>query len=256
MEGTTKNNKKETVAVFAHFDIEADGPTPVTSNMINIGVVFTDNDGKIIHEVCLDLQPRLGYPGDENTLKWWNSDPDRSNEYKRIMKDGINPIAAMALLNGALAHVLALSKAPKVTWVARPAAYDWMFLKCYHDLYRLHNKDAISIGFSATCLSSIREVWKEFSGLKREKIDEYFKKWTKDVVMTHNGLDDARYQARIYHGMVEELKDYAARSKSLTLEECQKNLKDYIREHRPDLSDMYFRYYENTDTLVSPTNKI
>lgn len=120
----------------------------------------------------------------------------------------------MALLNDALVRVFAKTGATKVTWVARPASYDWMFLKCYHDLYRLHNKDAISIGFSATCLSSIREVWKEFSGLKREAIDEYFKKWTKDVVLTHNGLDDARYQARIYHGLVEELKKYAERSKT------------------------------------------
>jgi hypothetical protein len=200
--------------VFAHFDIEADGPTPATSNMINIGIVFTDNDGKTIHEACLDLLPRLGYPGDADTLMWWTSDPDRKNEYERILREGANPIVAMGELNAALVHVLAVTGAKKVTWVARPAAYDWMFLKCYHDLYKMHNKDAIPIGFSATCLSSIREVWKEFSGLKREDIDEYFKKkWTQDVVMTHNGLDDARYQARIYHGMVEEIKVYALKAK-------------------------------------------
>lgn len=78
--------------VFAHFDIEADGPTPATSNMINIGIVFTDIDGKIIEELCLDLQPRLGYPGDADTLKWWNSDPDRNKEYRRILRDGINQL--------------------------------------------------------------------------------------------------------------------------------------------------------------------
>lgn len=249
MENTTKNTKTP-VSVFAHFDIEADGPTPATSNMINLGIVFTDIDGKIIEELCLDLQPRLGYPGDEDTLKWWNSDPDRKKEYERIVAEGKNPLVAMDRLNDTLFRVFAKAGVIKVTWVARPAAYDWMFLKCYHDLYRLHNKDAIPIGFSATCLSSIREVWKEFSGLKREAIDEYFKKWTKDLVMTHNGLDDARYQARIYHGMIEEIKEYAAKSKLLTMEECQKNLKEYIREHRPDLSDMYFRYYESTDTLI------
>ncbi len=97
----------------------------------------------------------------------------------------------------------------KLVWVARPAAYDWMFLKCYHDLYRKHNLNAIPIGYSAVCLSSIKQVWKVFSGLKREEIDEHFKKWTKDIVMTHNGLDDARYQARIYHGLANELKIYS-----------------------------------------------
>ena len=58
--------------IFAHFDIEADGPTPATSNMINIGCVFTDKNGTIIHEICIDLLPRIGYHGDADTLKWWS----------------------------------------------------------------------------------------------------------------------------------------------------------------------------------------
>lgn len=197
--------------VYGHFDIEADGPTPATSNMINIGIVFTDASGATLNEICVDLQPRLGYPGDAETLKWWQH-PDRINEYNRILAQGKNPIKAMDEINTVITGVLQQANAKKVVWVARPAAYDWMFLKCYWDLYRLHNVKAIDIGFSATCLSSIREVWKEFSGLKREQVDEYFKRWTKDVVMTHNGLDDARYQARIYHGIVAELVEYAKKA--------------------------------------------
>lgn len=198
------------MSVFAHFDIEADGPSPATANMINIGIVFTNDKGDVLATVSVDLQPRLGYAGDADTLKWWSSDPDRFTEYQRIMAQGQNPIDAMAAINKMLHDVTALAGVSKVVWVARPASYDWMFLKCYWDLYRLHNPKAFNIGFSATCLSSIREVWKEFSGLRREQIDEHFKRWTRDLTMTHNGLDDAQYQARIYHGLVEELRLYAA----------------------------------------------
>ncbi len=197
-------------SVFGHFDIEADGPTPATSNMINIGIVFTDESGKTLSEICVDLQPRIGYPGDPDTLKWW-AHPDRIGEYQRIIAEGKNPIHAMESINTVILDVLAKTNATKIVWVARPAAYDWMFLKCYWDIYRLHNPNAHDIGFSATCLSSIREVWKMFSGLKRNEIDEYFKQWTKTLIMTHNGLDDARYQARIYHGIMDEMKEYASK---------------------------------------------
>ena len=200
--------------IFGHFDIEADGPTPMTSNMINIGVVFTDNLGKILHEVSIDISPRKGYNGDKDTLNWWMNDAKRKTEYERILREGIDHITAMDRLNDALIHVMETTGVKKIYWVARPAAYDWMFLKCYHDLYISDkfskNKIVIPIGFSATCLSSIREVWMLFKNIKREQVDDYIKeKWTKDLVMTHNGLDDARYQARIYHGMMAELEGYS-----------------------------------------------
>lgn len=195
--------------VFGHFDIEADGPTPVTSNMINIGIVFTDENGKVLGEICVDLKQRIGFKGDADTISWW-SHPDRINEYNRILNEGIDPIAAMHLIN---TKILEVTNGKKLVWVARPAAYDWMFLKCYWDLYKNANPNAYDIGFSATCLSSIREVWKAFSGLSgAAQIDEYFRRWTQDLVMTHNGLDDARYQARIYHGIVQELQEYATKS--------------------------------------------
>jgi len=191
--------------IFGHFDIEADGPTPATSNMINIGIVFTGSAGNILGEICVDIKPRIGFRGDASTIAWW-SHPDRINEYNRILRDGIDPVAAMDSVNTKILEIVGKTK---LVWVARPAAYDWMFLKCYWDLYKCHNPNAYDIGFSATCLSSIREIWKMFSGLNGKDIDNYFKRWTQDLVMTHNGLDDARYQARIYHGIIQELQKYS-----------------------------------------------
>ena len=194
------------MSIFGHFDIEADGPTPSTSNMINIGIVFTNERGKTLQEINVDIKPREGYFGNVDTVKWW-SHPDRIHEYERILKDGVSLVIAMDRIN----TVLLSLNTSKITWVARPAAFDWMFFKCYWDLYKQYNPNAFDIGFSATCLSTIREVWKIFSGRKKEQIDAYFKYWTKDLVMTHNGLDDARYQDCIYHNLVRELQEYSAR---------------------------------------------
>jgi hypothetical protein len=179
--------------------------------MINIGIVFTDNTGNILEEFCIDILPRSGYKGDKSTLEWWMSDPKRREEYNRILKNGIPYLSAMDKLNQVLSGVLSKNSAKKVYWVARPAAYDWMFLKCYHDLYissfvEEDRSKKVDIGFSATCLSSIREVWKMLKNI--EDIEKYIREnWTKDLVMTHNGLDDAKYQAKIYHSMMKELEE-------------------------------------------------
>lgn len=64
-------------------------------------------------------------------------------------------------------------------------------------------------------MSTMRTVWETLSGISaRDEMNAYFKaKWTGDLLMTHNGLDDARYQAAIFHGMDRELRDFAAKLK-------------------------------------------
>ena len=180
--------------IYGHFDIEADGPSPATSNMISLGVVFTNEQGIEIDSFQVDLRPRDGFRGNEDTLNWWKH-PDRIAEYTRIMNDSIEPALAMAKF------AEQISRFPKLKWVARPAAYDWMWLKCYHDLYCSGD-----IGFKATCLSTIREVWMELKGYTYEQVEALVKEWTAELKMSHNPVDDARYQAKIYHMMMQDLK--------------------------------------------------
>lgn len=195
--------------VYGHFDVEADGPTPTTGNMINMGIIFTDPSGKILEEVSVDIQPRPEFNPDPDTLKWWRADSKRSDEYDRILKYGLSLEDAMNKIDIVIKKVLKEQKVKRIIWVARPASYDWQFFKGYWELYRLKNSTASDIGFSATCLSTMREIWLLFSGIDKAQIEKYFEKWTQDLVMTHNGLDDARYQSRIFHGIQEELKNFS-----------------------------------------------
>lgn len=189
-----------TEMIYGHFDIEADGPSPATSNMISLGIVFTDETGTEIDTFQVDLCPRDGFRGNEDTLNWWKH-PDRITEYTRIMNDGILPALAMAKFDEKIRQY------PKIKWVARPAAYDWMWLKFYHDLY-CSLETGSDIGFSAICLSSIRTIWKNLKGYTTDQAETVINEWTVGLGMSHNPLDDARYQAKVYHMIVNDLDKY------------------------------------------------
>lgn len=196
--------------LYGHFDIEADGPSPATSNMINFGVVFTDYTGAVLAQHTMDIQQRAGFSGDKDTLEWWQADPDRKKEYDRILQCAIPLKQAMESLDKKIATLYLKYGVKRITWVARPASYDWMWFRCYWDIYQQDNPQPTSIGFSATCMSSIRTVWQMFSGHTKETTDAYWKQtFTKNLLFTHNGLDDAMYQAAVFHGMMSELEKYA-----------------------------------------------
>ena len=50
-------------------------------------------------------------------------------------------------------------------------------------------------------------------GYDNKKATEVINGWAKDLVMTHNGLDDARYQAVMFHGILNDVNEL---SKMLT----------------------------------------
>jgi hypothetical protein len=87
-----------------------------------------------------------------------------------------------------------------------------MWLKTYSDEYQPLD-GVCDIGFTATCASTMRHIWMEMKGISDNKAaDVIFKKWQSDASeggatgITHNALDDSRFQAIMYHGMDRELK--------------------------------------------------
>lgn len=191
--------------VFASVDIEADGPNPMTNSMLSIGIVFTDETGKILHEYGADLEPLKGHHADPLTLmEFWSQHQD---EWKRIRQNAQYAGDVMRKI-----HDLCVSrfKDYKVVWVARPAAYDWQWVSSYANLY-LGDKWKY---FKAECISTMRNIyWEMIKPEKKEDQDAawsefkgYIAKWTEGTAMTHNALDDARYQAALFHGLRGALK--------------------------------------------------
>jgi len=46
--------------LYAHFDIEADGPGTASNNMISLGIVFTDSKGVEVDSFLGDMEPLPG----------------------------------------------------------------------------------------------------------------------------------------------------------------------------------------------------
>ena len=180
--------------VFGHFDIEADGPSPAHNNMISLGVVFTNAKGEVVQEFQADLKPLPNHFEDDDTMKnFWNANPENQAEYKRIKDNEVDAKNAMQ----ALETIIGTLKVKRVVWVARPAAYDWQWLNYYWHYAQLKS----SLGFKATCASTMRDIYQAQFGLNREQMEAQVKEWAGKEAMTHNPLDDARFQAKIFHAL-------------------------------------------------------
>ena len=197
--------------LYAHFDIEADGPSPAFNSMLSIGIVFTEaSTGKIVHEFLGDFEPLDNHETDQATMtEFWERDENNRKELQRI-RDNSRPLFdVMSDLNDTIKAM----QAKRVTWVARPSAYDWQWLNYYQNVY-LHEGGSGSLtgnpkrqAFKAIDASTMRDIYQDQWGLGRKEMDEVCKEWTSDTGfnMTHNPLDDARYQAVIFHRLLTEL---------------------------------------------------
>lgn len=61
--------------------------------------------------------------------KFWLKDDEMSFMFDMIIQSGSNPSNVMEILGILL---LTTFKDNKITWIARPASFDWVFLKCYY----------------------------------------------------------------------------------------------------------------------------
>jgi hypothetical protein len=114
-----------------------------------------------------------------------------------------------------LAKMLAeyASQKRKVVWVARPASYDWQFLKNYYEHFKLAKVvlddgtvvESPNMGFKAECLSSMWSMYWRMNKLSREEQDKLWTTMGEGYCMTHNPLDNCRFQSRIYHNLCKKV---------------------------------------------------
>lgn len=214
MSTATENTTNTTSGknILAHFDIEADGPSPAYNSMLSIGVVFTDSEGNFVQEFLGDFEPLEGHEEDEATMKeFWDRDENNRNELQRIRDNARPVVEVMTELNELVKNL----GARRVTWVARPSAYDWQWLNYYQNVY-LHEGGTLSLtgnpkrqAFKATDASTMRDIYQAQWNLDRKAMDARCKEWTEsfDFNMTHNPLDDARYQSVVYHEIFKALSE-------------------------------------------------
>ena len=196
---------------YANFDVEADGPSPAFNSMLSLGVVITDSDGNIISEFLGDFEQFPGKIEDPATMnEFWYRDENNKKELARIRKNAKPITMVMKSLNEFLRNL----NAKRITWVARPAAYDWQWLNYYQHYYLGNGGTGSLLGgdpkrqaFKAVDASTMRDIYQIQWGLNPAQMDAKCKEWTdaSGFKMTHNPLDDARFQAVVYHKLFDAL---------------------------------------------------
>lgn len=173
--------------VVISFDIEADGISPATANMLQLGAV-TDT-GK---SFTINIGTRPGFDGNPDTKKWLQD----QGIAESVRLNALEPQLAMR----AFADWLKTLDTDTFTFIANPAAFDWMWLKCYYDQYA--PKDAPSISYEAVCICSFRDgVFLARGVTKDDWEDTVARLKPRNGVLTHDALQDARDQLEYYRNI-------------------------------------------------------
>jgi hypothetical protein len=181
--------------IYFHFDVEANGYSPAKSSMLELGICVTDSNGTEIDTFNEIISERTSCPGNEDTIEWLKTQPATgfTSLYDRLYNhpSKIEPVECMKRLEKFVQkYTLSENLKFKIIWVASPAAYDWMWVKYYWDLYI----GTMEIGYSAKCLSTTITIVGNQLGVTNWNafIDSIS---NPNLPHTHCALDDARSQA-------------------------------------------------------------
>jgi DNA polymerase III alpha subunit (gram-positive type) len=173
--------------LYLSYDIEADGPTPSVNSMLSIGIVAFDKNKNEIFTFERNMFPLgSGHVQNENTMKFWAEFPE---QWEYITSNQVIPESAMSDLSDLLGKY---KKTHDFVWVASPACFDWMFLKCYYEKFGPAN--ATEIGYSSRCLSTLMWAYCQQNNITKQTRENFTKKLADNCPHTHKSTDDARAQ--------------------------------------------------------------
>ena len=190
---------------FVHIDVEADGRSPMMSNMLALGAVATKPDGTEFSSFYVTIQPRECSQADHDTLQWLKD----QNIYEEVTKDAVPAQEAMSKFETWLKSLITNTEFTRFKTVMRPSSFDWMWIACYWDEYTFGQSEEKRrlIGFKATCSSSLWEMFERKClndmSKTRAELDEIWNRFLGPQVFTHHAIEDARAQAKFYHYLLD-----------------------------------------------------
>ena len=114
---------------YVSVDTENDGAEPSSGNMLELGVVALDAEsGAELLAFVSPLRRRDDRPGDALTLQWLRE----HGMYERlVVRTAEHPEPRSVMTQLATRLQTLVDAGYRLVWVARPAAYDWMWLWTY-----------------------------------------------------------------------------------------------------------------------------
>jgi hypothetical protein len=180
---------------FCSFDVETDGDNPMMYSMRSIGLaLYEGRDHTLVDQLYITISPQEDQEGvpfapDPHTMReFWDKHPE---QWRDVNTSTVSPQEAMASLAQWLHRHY---ETFLVKFVARPANFDWMWLKCYYEKYGPPKKP--KIGYFCHDLSALMRAYQKCHGVQDKK--KFMNQLSREAPYTHNALDDAVCQGRMY----------------------------------------------------------
>jgi hypothetical protein len=195
MLSSTDNKEK----IFLSFDIESDGPTPMINNLLSIGIVGITIDEKIVFEYEANIEPLATHVQDNQCMQTFWLKSEQKLAWEHLQTNRRNYIEVFEELGLKLKE---LDSKYKLKFVAHPACFDWMFVKCYYELAKSNSHDKgcfYDIGYQCECASTLWNCYKQSNKLSSQQANKLFKEWGEfDENSNHMALSDATVQGKFY----------------------------------------------------------
>lgn len=191
--------------LYISFDVETDGPTPCVNNLLSIGMVGITKSLQKVFTFYANITPLDGHISNADTMIFWNK-PENINACKKLFD---NQKDYYDIFNNLSTQLDTLSGQYKLHFVAMPASFDWMWLKCYYEMTNEYNKknqlsSLYQIGYKCLCLSTVSTIYKSLHKMSSNGFDKMIKEFGEfKPELEHDALDDARYQGIVYIKLID-----------------------------------------------------
>ncbi|MBI5653719.1 MAG: 3'-5' exonuclease [Chloroflexi bacterium] len=173
---------------YISVDVETAGPNPSEYSLLSIGACFVADSTRAFY---IELQPLTAHATTEALAV-------NHLSMRELAARGAPPAEAMRQFDAWLAANVPAHQQP--IFVAFNAPFDWMFINDYFMRYLGRNPFGhTALDIKAYYMGAQRVTWAETRMreiVKRFQIDQ--------PPLTHNALDDARDQARLFRHILEE----------------------------------------------------
>ena len=182
---------------YLSFDVETDGPNVLQNSMISFGLVAYNENGEEITTFQRNIRPIDGHCANQNTMNgFWLKNP---KAWEFVNRNQVSPQQFVEDLHNFITE-LKSNGSKGIVWMARPSAFDWMWLKTYYENFKKSN--FVEIGHTAKCISTMFWMHVKNSKFSREQENELWNRLTSGYQMTHNPVDDARFQGALFFGLI------------------------------------------------------
>lgn len=177
--------------IYVSTDVEADGPIPGPNSMLSFGSAAYRADKSLVGTFEANLETLPGAQGDPRTMEWWKGQPEAWQACRQNLE---KPEVAMPRY---LAWLKALPGRP--TFVAYPAAYDFLFVYWY--LIRFCGESPFSHSACDIKTYAMALLGCPYRDATKKAMPRH---WFDKLPHTHRALDDALEQGALFCNMLAE----------------------------------------------------